>query len=126
MLGSSLGVYAASLVLVDKHVAVSVKRFGRELQPPLEETSARKERDIWSLLVTVGCLECKSVIAGVARHHVDDASKRIGAIKIRSTALHDLDSFYRLTRNTSPVNPSSEWIVDRNPVRKHDRAACST
>src|SRR5437867_2463023 len=63
---------------------------------------------------------------GFSRHNVDDAPKRIIAIQGRTATAHDLNALNALQRHLTPVDPTSERVVQRDPVQQDERPADAT
>ena len=57
---------------------------------------------------------------------VDHASHRVVAVQARSRPVDHLDPIRRLERDTRPVHPAAERIVERHAVEQHQRTADAT
>src|SRR6185503_21123895 len=99
-----------------------MKDFRGQLRCPLKQAAAGEHRNIGRLLVAVRSLKRERRFARVASDQVDHPAEGISAVKTRGASLNYFDPLDCLTRNSTPEDPTTERIIDRNAIGKHHRA----
>jgi hypothetical protein len=54
---------------------------------------------------------------------LNDAAKRVRAVQVAAAAAIDLDAIDCRLRDLVPEHPSAKRVVERHPVREHERTA---
>src|SRR4029077_3268456 len=95
--------------------------FERDAERPLH--LVHQQIEVHRVLGAVAAVEVDRALRRPAGEDLDDAAEGVVAPDARAAAADDLDLLDALQRNTVPVDPAAEGVIDRYAVDQHEGAA---
>ena len=113
---------APARILHDE-VAVGLEEAALERHPERPLHLVHQEIEVHGVLSAVAAVEVDRALDRPATEDLDDAAEGVVAPDARAAAADDLDLLDALQRDSVPVDPAAEGVVDRDTVDQDEGAA---